>query len=179
MINIIPKPLQLKKKQGVFLLDSSAKISGKFPKTQEYLNDLLNEYLGFRLNIDRLGKIKFVLNKEFKEEEYELIEFPEFPEKLPEFPGGDSALRRYITDNLKYPEEAKSKGLEGKVFVSFIVCETGNIEDVQVKGVDPLLDSAVVRLVQSMPKWEPAKQRGKTITYPYIFPIVFSLEKAK
>ena len=118
-------------------------------------------------------------NAALDEEEYELIEFPEFPEKLPEFPGGDSALRRYITDNLKYPEEAKSKGLEGKVFVSFIVCETGNIEDVQVKGVDPLLDSAVVRLVQSMPKWEPAKQRGKTITYPYIFPIVFSLEKAK
>ena len=72
MINIIPKPLQLKKKQGSFLLDKDVVISGKFPKTQEYLNDLLDEYLGFRLNSDRLGNIKFVLNKEFKEEEYEL-----------------------------------------------------------------------------------------------------------
>ena len=72
MINIIPKPLQLKKKQGSFLLDKDVVISGKFPKTQEYLNDLLDEYLEFRLNSDRLGNIKFVLNKEFKEEEYEL-----------------------------------------------------------------------------------------------------------
>ena len=72
MINIIPKPLELKKKQGSFLLDKDTVICGKFPKTQEYLNDLLNEYFGFRLNSDRLGNIKFVLNKEFKEEEYDL-----------------------------------------------------------------------------------------------------------
>ena len=72
MINIIPKPLELKKKQGSFLLDKDTVICGKFPKTQEYLNDLLNEYLGFRLNSDRLGNIKFVLNKEYKEEEYDL-----------------------------------------------------------------------------------------------------------
>ena len=72
MINIIPKPLELKKKQGSFLLDKDTVICGKFPKTQEYLNDLLDEYLGIRLNNDRLGNIKFVLNKEYKEEEYDL-----------------------------------------------------------------------------------------------------------
>ena len=72
MINIIPKPLELKKKQGSFLLDKDTVICGKFPKTQEYLNDLLDGYLGFRLNNDRLGNIKFVLNKEYKEEEYDL-----------------------------------------------------------------------------------------------------------
>ena len=72
MINIIPKPIELKRKQGAFILSSECQMSGKFSKTQEYFNDLLDEYLGFRLNTNRLGNIKFVLDKSFKEEEYEL-----------------------------------------------------------------------------------------------------------
>ena len=76
MINIIPKPVELVKKHGKFLLNNSCVISGKFIDTQKYLNDLLEEYLGFKLSVDRLGNIKFNKNKEFKDEEYELTITP-------------------------------------------------------------------------------------------------------
>ena len=102
------------------------------------------------------------------------------PQIFPEFPGGVSALTKFVAKNLDYPEEAKSQKIEGKVWIRFVVNKTGDVENVEVlRGVDPLLDSEAVRLVQSMPKWEPAKQRGKPVDCPFTIPIMFSLEKAK
>ncbi len=101
---------------------------------------------------------------------------------MSEFPDADSALHRYIADNLKYPEEAKSKGLKGKVFVSFVVSETGDIENVKVsRGLDPLLDNEAIRVVQSIPKETLPKpvQHGKPVKMTYTVAVIFPLEKAK
>ena len=101
---------------------------------------------------------------------------------MSEFPDADSALHRYIADNLKYPEEAKSKGLKGKVFVSFVVSETGDIENVKVsRGIDPLLDKEAIRVVQSIPKEILPKtvQHGKPVRMAYTIAVIVPLEKTE
>ena len=101
---------------------------------------------------------------------------------MSEFPGCDSALHIYITDSLKYPEEAKSKGLKGKVFVSFVVSETGDIENVKVsRGIDPLLDKEAIRVVQSIPKEILPKtvQHGKPVRMAYTIAVIVPLEKTE
>lgn len=95
-------------------------------------------------------------------------------EDMPEFPCGEVGLRKYIAENTIYPEEAKNKGLEGKVFINFIVSKTGDVENIKVaKGIDPLLDNEAIRVVQSMPKWKPATQRGKPVVIPFTVPVSF------
>ena len=101
-------------------------------------------------------------------------------EDMPKFPGGDSALANYLIKNINYPEEALRNKMEGKVFVSFVIDETGNITDVMVvRGVNPLLDAEAVRVVSNMPKWIPGKQRGRYVKVKYNLPINFVLSKTK
>ena len=97
-------------------------------------------------------------------------------EEHPEFPGGMSALATYIKENLRYPEEAKQKGIKGRVVLSFVIGSDGSISDVKVmRSVHPLLDAEAVRLVESMPKWIPGKQMGKVIRTRYNLPVLFRL----
>ncbi len=80
---------------------------------------------------------------------------------MPRFPGGDIALKNFMAQNLRYPEQAKKNKIEGRVVAIFLVNLEGNIEQVRIaKSVDPELDKEVIRMIKSMPKWEP----GKTIT---------------
>ncbi len=110
-------------------------------------------------------------NTTLQEEEQEL---GWFIENMPEFPCGEVGLRKYIAENTIYPEEAKNKGLEGKVFINFIVSKTGEVQNVKVaKGIDPLLDNEAIRVVQSMPKWKPATLRGKPVVIPFTVPVSF------
>jgi protein TonB len=95
-------------------------------------------------------------------------------EPMPEFKGGPAALKAYIQQNLKYPG---STTVAGKVFVSFLVTKTGAIANAKVvKGVDPLLDAAALRVVRQMPAWKPARQNGKSSEVNYMLPITFSRE---
>ena len=83
-------------------------------------------------------------------------------EKMPEFPGGDVEMRKFIAENTKYPEEAKAKGLVGKVFVQFVIDKEGSVVNIKIaRGVDPILDKEAIRVVQSMPKWKPGEQSKK------------------
>ncbi len=110
-----------------------------------------------------------------QEENWEMITIPEIP---PKFPGGEKKLRKFIDKNLQYPEDAKEQKLEGKVCVSFIVKEDGLIEDVKiVRSVAPALDDEAIRLVNSFPKWEPAKQHGKPVQCWFTIPLEFKLNK--
>ena len=107
-----------------------------------------------------------------QEEEQELGFF--IVENMPEFPCGEAGLLKYIEVNTIYPEEARNKGLEGKVFINFLVSKTGEVQNVKVaKGIDPLLDNEAIRVVQSMPKWKPATQRGKPVVVPFTISIIF------
>jgi TonB family protein len=99
-------------------------------------------------------------------------------EEMPGFQGkGQNGFRDYIAQNVTYPEFAKERGIQGRVFVQFVVNADGTVNDaVIVRGVDPSLDLEALRVVKSSPKWEPGRQRGIAVNVAFTFPINFSLE---
>lgn len=101
-------------------------------------------------------------------------------EQMPEFPGGLAALKEYVRVNLQYPQAALEKGIEGKVYVNFIVSKTGAVSDVKIaKSVNLLLDKEAARIVASMPNWTPGKQHGENVEVCYTLPIDFRLPQKK
>ncbi|PZX19489.1 protein TonB [Breznakibacter xylanolyticus] len=98
-------------------------------------------------------------------------------EKMPEFPGGNEALQRYIAQSIKYPVIAQENGIQGRVFVSFVVNAKGQVVDVKIaRGVDANLDKEAIRVVMAMPTWTPGEQRGKKVKVSYTVPINFVLQ---
>ncbi len=96
---------------------------------------------------------------------------------MPEFPGGKEALFAYIGKNLKYPEQAVEEGVEGVVFVTFVVEADGKITGVKVmRGIGFGCDEEAVRVVRGMPNWTPGKQLGKPVRVKYNLPIRYKLE---
>ncbi|MFB6341537.1 TonB family protein [Saccharicrinis sp. FJH62] len=101
-------------------------------------------------------------------------------EKMPEYPGGAKAMMEYLSMNIKYPTIAQEKGIQGRVYVNFIINTKGEVSDVKVvRGVDPALDAEAVRIVKGMPKWTPGEQRGKAVNVAYNLPINFALDNGK
>lgn len=98
-------------------------------------------------------------------------------EEMPSFPGGMAALMKYIKDNLRYPEICREGAAMGRVNVVFIVNEDGSLSDVKViRSIIPELDKEAIRVVKSMPKWNPAKQNGKAVKMKYVVPVNFRPE---
>ncbi|MFP4620017.1 MAG: energy transducer TonB [Bacteroidales bacterium] len=99
-------------------------------------------------------------------------------EDMPEFKGGGiNAFRQYVQKNLKYPTVAAENGIEGTVFVKFVVDTDGGISNVAVmRGVDPSLNGEAMRVIRNAPKWEPGQQRGKAVRVQFTIPIVFKLQ---
>ena len=109
-------------------------------------------------------------------EEEDDDEFFMVVENMPEFPGGDLGLMKFIQKNVKYPAIAKEYNITGKVYVSFIVDKTGQVTNVKiVRGVDKNLDAEALRVVKSLPKYKPGKQRGKPVRVMFTIPINFTL----
>ena len=97
-------------------------------------------------------------------------------EVMPQYPGGQIAMLKYIMENIKYPEQAMKEGIQGRVTVRFIVEKDGSISNVSpIHPVHPLLDKEAIRVVKSMPKWSPGKQHGKPVRVQLIVPIMFKL----
>jgi len=97
-------------------------------------------------------------------------------ENMPEFPGGDLGLMKFIQRNTKYPAIAKEYNITGKVYVSFIVDRKGNVTNVKiVRGVDKNLDAEAFRVVSALPKYKPGRQRGKAVRVMFTIPINFTL----
>ena len=98
------------------------------------------------------------------------------PDQLPEFPGGIQAMMKFLSTNIKYPVEAQKKGISGRVIVQFVIMEDGTLDQAKViRGVDPLLDEEALRVVKSMPKWKPGKQRGVAVRTQFTLPVKFRL----
>ena len=98
-------------------------------------------------------------------------------EVMPEFPGGVKALMSYLAKNIEYPKEAENAGMQGRVVVQFVVNTDGSIEDAKVvRAVNPLLDQEAIRVINTMPKWKPGMQDGKTVRVKYTVPIMFRLK---
>lgn len=99
-----------------------------------------------------------------------------FVEDEAEFPGGKAAFLKYIGERIKYPSPARRMAVEGKVFVSFIVDKDGSLIEVKVeKGIGAGCDEEAVRVIQSAPRWKPARQRGKAVKQKMVVPIIFEL----
>ncbi|MDD4728032.1 MAG: TonB family protein [Dysgonamonadaceae bacterium] len=98
-------------------------------------------------------------------------------EQQPEFPGGMTALMKFLGDNIKYPVIAQENGIQGRVITNFVVERDGSISDVQVvRGQDPSLDREAVRVIKTMPKWKAGQQRGKPVRVRFTLPVVFRLQ---
>ena len=111
------------------------------------------------------------------EEEEEEVVFV-VVETMPEFPGGQQALFKYLSENVKYPVIAQENGIQGRVICQFVVNKDGSIVEVEVvrSGGDASLDKEAVRVIKSMPKWKPGKQRGKAVRVKYTVPVNFRLQ---
>ena len=91
--------------------------------------------------------------------------------------GGMEAFYKFINERIKYPAQARRQGIEGRVFVEFVVDKNGNLSDVHaVKGIGAGCDEEAIRIIQSSPQWVPAKQRGKAVRQRMVLPITFKLQ---
>ena len=98
-------------------------------------------------------------------------------EEMPKFPGGETKLLEFINKGIKYPVIAQENGIQGRVICSFVVNRDGTVVDAEVvRGVDPSLDKEALRVINTMPKWTPGKQRGKPVRVKYTVPITFRLQ---
>ncbi len=121
------------------------------------------------------GTLQIVENYEEEESAEDVIFY--IVESMPEFPGGEFALRKFIAENVLYPDNARNMCIEGRVYVQFVVDTAGSVIDVKVvRSVHPLLDAEAVKVVQQLPKWIPGVQRGKKANVSFTIPINFKLE---
>ena len=98
-------------------------------------------------------------------------------EEMPDFPGGQGELMKFIAKSIKYPVIAQENGIQGRVVCTFVVNKDGSVVDAEVlRGVDPSLDKEALRVIGTMPKWKPGKQRGKPVRVKYTVPITFRLQ---
>ncbi|MCD4681647.1 MAG: energy transducer TonB [Bacteroidales bacterium] len=117
--------------------------------------------------------------------EYEPVEEPEeedeaqiftVVESMPGYPGGEAARIKYLNNNIKYPQMARESGIQGRVFVTFVVEKDGRVTDVRVlRGIGGGCDEEAIRVIQNMPNWQPGKQRGKPVRVQFNMPILFKL----
>jgi len=111
------------------------------------------------------------------EEEVEEQQIFQVVENMPEFPGGRAALMKYLATNIKYPPYAKEAGIQGRVFINFVVETNGNITNVKVlRGIGGGCDEEAIRVVKGMPKWSPGMQRGKPVRVSFNLPVKFTLQ---
>ena len=109
-----------------------------------------------------------------EEEEDKIHEVVESPA---EFPGGYTALSKWLSKNLVYPEQAAEMGIQGKVIVRFVVEKDGSVTQATVvKGIDPALDKEALRVIQTMPKWKPGMQQGRAVRVRCTQPVQFKLQ---
>ena len=97
-------------------------------------------------------------------------------EEMPEFPGGMGECMKFLSKNIKFPAQAAENGIQGRVIIQMVVTKEGDIAEAKVvRGVDPLLDAEALRVINSMPKWKPGKQRGEAVNVKYTIPVMFKL----
>ncbi len=138
------------------------------PETNDEISDAMQQ--GTQ-KLQKTQKPAKVTSNPDKNGIYTVVEVP------PSFPGGEKARVQYMLDNLKYPEGAKSKGIQGTVFVAYIVRADGSISDAKVlRGIGGGCDEEALRVVNAMPKWDPGKQRGKAVNVQFNMPIKFVLD---
>lgn len=129
---------------------------GKINEEPVDMHDIIP--ITFRLGLDKVQDSKAEVNS------------------LPSYPGGEIAMQSFIMQNLRYPKEAQKKEIQGRVYLQFVVTETGEISNIEVsQSVHPILDSEAIRVVKLMPKWIPATKEGKPVKASFKLPMQFRL----
>ena len=124
---------------------------------------------------DEVQMYEFVVTDEVEEEEEEIFVVVE---DMPTFRGGDvNKFREWVQNRVKYPQIAAENGIQGKVFIMFVVEPDGSVSNVQVtRGVDPALDNEAIQVVQDSPKWAPGRQRGAPVRVRFSITVNFQLQ---
>ncbi len=159
-----PKPEQPKVAEVLDIVDDDVEIEDDFDFDMEATDDTEYDFTSM------MGD---------DEEEIEEEEVFYIVEDMPTFNGGDPAteFRKYIAQNLRYPEIAAENGISGRVIIQFAIDKVGQVVDANiVRSVDPALDKEAKRVVMSSPKWTPGRQRGKAVKVLFTFPINFVLQ---
>jgi protein TonB len=127
--------------------------------------------------VDQNEVIEEYVAPEVEEEEVVEAEIFTIVEEMPEFPGGMAKLADYLAKNIKYPQMARESGIQGRVFVNFVIETDGSVSKVNVmRSLGGGCDEEAMRVVKAMPKWKPGKQRGKPVRVSYILPVNFKLQ---
>lgn len=151
-------------------------------KANEELLEKKDLQISFTTNEEGSTDRNAVNPEELRENRVIIEEKPEppvtFAEQMPQYPGGDAELMKYISSNLKYPTLAAENEIEGRVTISFVVGKDGTVSDIKVvKTLDPSCDKEAVRVVRSMQRWIPGMQNGRPVAVYYTLPILFRLQK--
>ena len=153
----------------------------EMPKTTTQLeiveDDVEVEDIEINAEMDQNEVVEEYVAPVIEEEEVVEQEIFQIVEEMPAFPGGEAKLMEYVLKNVKYPQIARESGIKGRVFVSFVVEPDGSVSNVKVlRGIGGGCDEEAMRVVKSMPKWKPGKQRGKAVRVSYMLPVNFQLQ---
>ena len=153
----------------------------EMPKTTTQLeiveDDVEVDDIEINAEMDQNEVVEEYVAPEIEEEEVTEQEIFQIVEEMPAFPGGEQKLLEYVAKNVKYPQIARESGIKGRVFISFVVEPDGSVSNVKVlRGIGGGCDEEAMRVVKSMPKWKPGKQRGKAVRVSYMLPVNFQLQ---
>ena len=140
-------------------------------------DDVEVEDIEINAEVDQAEVIEEYVPVEVEEEEVVEQEIFQIVEEMPAYPGGDQKLMEFIAKGIKYPQIARETGIQGRVFVGFVIEPDGSVSNVKVlRGIGGGCDEEAMRVVKSMPKWKPGKQRGKAVRVSYMLPVNFKLQ---
>ena len=139
-------------------------------------DDVETEDININADVQQDEVIEEYVAPEVVEEEVVEQEIFQIVEEMPAYPGGERALLEYVAKNIKYPQIARETGIQGRVFVGFVVEPDGSVSNVKIlRGIGGGCDEEALRVIKSLPKWKPGKQRGKAVRVSYQIPVVFKL----
>jgi protein TonB len=140
-------------------------------------DDVEVEDIEINAEVDQQEVIEEYVPVEVEEEEVQEQEIFQIVEEMPAYPGGEQKLMEFISKGIKYPQIARETGIQGRVFVGFVIEPDGSVSNVKVlRGIGGGCDEEAMRVVKSMPKWKPGKQRGKAVRVSYMLPVNFKLQ---
>ena len=140
-------------------------------------DDVEVEDIEINAEVDQQEVIEEYVPVEVEEEEVQEQEIFQIVEEMPAYPGGEQKLMEFIAKGIKYPQIARETGIQGRVFVGFVIEPDGSVSNVKVlRGIGGGCDEEAMRVVKSMPKWKPGKQRGKAGRVSYMLPVNFKLQ---
>lgn len=139
-------------------------------------DDVETEDININADVQQDEVIEEYVAPEVVEEDVVEQEIFQIVEEMPAYPGGERALLEYVAKNIKYPQIARETGIQGRVFVGFVVEPDGSVSNVKIlRGIGGGCDEEAMRVIKSLPKWKPGKQRGKAVRVSYQIPVVFKL----